>query len=689
MSTQALRDKKEPSTVLGTPEFMAPELYTEIYTETVDIYAFGLVMLEMISRETPYSECTNIVMIINKVSAGIEPDLLERVKDSELREFVRYCLKKQIFPGETEERRPSAKEVNSHNFMTTEDFKRDSCDLVYSRQEWSALQEEKQKAEATTTSSTTTATGVASPNVKDISKQESKTPSSKSSTNHTNTNDSTTATTPSLPTSNNSGTANDGDGHKVDTRAEDQALEEATKKAEEATKKAEEATRRADELSKALEEAKRVEREAEKEKEKAEQMKAEHKKVERKKVKPEKSDATNTSATATATTSTTSNDQDMNNGGSTKMEIISPTDTTYTPATATATGTTTGTTINNTMESRDGNGKEGDRLKSSSIENPEDVEKDDSCYNGDSKNCEESEPSSKTNSQKEMLRLVEEARERDRQKKIEERRANSPTQVAKREAADLAEFQKLSRQVANELNANDERAADLAEEQSRREAAESIVSTVSTSTNGAYPEMSPRSSVDISGSGKTRTTSTEGSDSTNDSSILDDAKKASRGRSDRSGTGGSKKTKKRRRERLTWKIRQSTKETIEKKNSKEELSKNLTLAPIFSLFEVVTEYSTSHKKSDKKTTKEAMRLVFPFSVLSESPYDMVSEIATGGCKCLFLTCIFYMKNDTDSCSTLLLSTPLYSSLLFLTLLYSSLLFSPVSSSTFKIVIRFE
>ena len=51
-----------------------------------------------------------------------------------------------------------------------------------------------------------------------------------------------------------------------------------------------------------------------------------------------------------------------------------------------------------------------------SIENPEDVEKDDSCYNGDSKNCEESEPSSKTNSQKEMLRLVEEAREREAQR---------------------------------------------------------------------------------------------------------------------------------------------------------------------------------------------------------------------------------------------------------------------------------
>ena len=33
------------SSVLGTPEFMAPELYDEKYDEKVDIYAFGMVLL--------------------------------------------------------------------------------------------------------------------------------------------------------------------------------------------------------------------------------------------------------------------------------------------------------------------------------------------------------------------------------------------------------------------------------------------------------------------------------------------------------------------------------------------------------------------------------------------------------------------------------------------------------------------
>ena len=35
------------SSVIGTPEFMAPEMYEEHYDESVDIYAFGMCVLEM------------------------------------------------------------------------------------------------------------------------------------------------------------------------------------------------------------------------------------------------------------------------------------------------------------------------------------------------------------------------------------------------------------------------------------------------------------------------------------------------------------------------------------------------------------------------------------------------------------------------------------------------------------------
>jgi serine/threonine protein kinase len=51
LSTEKTRTHAE--SVLGTPEFMAPELYEERYTEKVDIYAFGMAVLEMISRAPP------------------------------------------------------------------------------------------------------------------------------------------------------------------------------------------------------------------------------------------------------------------------------------------------------------------------------------------------------------------------------------------------------------------------------------------------------------------------------------------------------------------------------------------------------------------------------------------------------------------------------------------------------------
>lgn len=47
---------------------MAPEMYDEKYTQKVDIYAFGLSVLEMITNEYPYSECTNPAQIYKKVT---------------------------------------------------------------------------------------------------------------------------------------------------------------------------------------------------------------------------------------------------------------------------------------------------------------------------------------------------------------------------------------------------------------------------------------------------------------------------------------------------------------------------------------------------------------------------------------------------------------------------------------------
>ena len=45
--------------VLGTPEFMAPELYNQDYDEKVDIYSYGMSLIELATLKYPYSDCTN------------------------------------------------------------------------------------------------------------------------------------------------------------------------------------------------------------------------------------------------------------------------------------------------------------------------------------------------------------------------------------------------------------------------------------------------------------------------------------------------------------------------------------------------------------------------------------------------------------------------------------------------------
>lgn len=57
----------------GTPEFMAPEVYEEAYNELVDIYSFGMCILEMVTFEYPYSECSHPAEIYKKVISVSHP----------------------------------------------------------------------------------------------------------------------------------------------------------------------------------------------------------------------------------------------------------------------------------------------------------------------------------------------------------------------------------------------------------------------------------------------------------------------------------------------------------------------------------------------------------------------------------------------------------------------------------------
>jgi WNK lysine deficient protein kinase len=69
LATRANREGTVDGSVSGTPNFMAPEMFDGEYDETVDVYSFGLCVLEMVTRTIPYDECANLGQIYMKLSA--------------------------------------------------------------------------------------------------------------------------------------------------------------------------------------------------------------------------------------------------------------------------------------------------------------------------------------------------------------------------------------------------------------------------------------------------------------------------------------------------------------------------------------------------------------------------------------------------------------------------------------------
>ncbi|XP_037625980.1 serine/threonine-protein kinase WNK2 isoform X10 [Sebastes umbrosus] len=97
--------------VIGTPEFMAPEMYEEHYDEAVDVYAFGMCMLEMATSEYPYSECQNAAQIYRKVTSGVKPASYSKVSDPEIKEIIGECICNKW------EERYSIKDLLNHAFF--------------------------------------------------------------------------------------------------------------------------------------------------------------------------------------------------------------------------------------------------------------------------------------------------------------------------------------------------------------------------------------------------------------------------------------------------------------------------------------------------------------------------------------------------------------------------------------------
>lgn len=96
----------------------APEvLARKQLTVKVDIYSFGLFVLELITREEPFNEYKDIIpqaKLFRRIIQGYQPMSIKRIQNITAVHFIESCL----LP---EDSRPSATELLAHEFLTKSD----------------------------------------------------------------------------------------------------------------------------------------------------------------------------------------------------------------------------------------------------------------------------------------------------------------------------------------------------------------------------------------------------------------------------------------------------------------------------------------------------------------------------------------------------------------------------------------
>ena len=98
--------------IVGTPHWMAPELYKEKYDEQADIWSFGMCILELVTDTIPYQECRSAPAVYQKVLLDQKkPDILQQIGHQSVRDFIEICLEFDF------RKRPTAAELLDHPFL--------------------------------------------------------------------------------------------------------------------------------------------------------------------------------------------------------------------------------------------------------------------------------------------------------------------------------------------------------------------------------------------------------------------------------------------------------------------------------------------------------------------------------------------------------------------------------------------
>jgi len=89
--TRFMSEKKQ-MTQVGTPMWMAPEIITgKKYTEKADVYAFGIILWEILTRDEPYEEKEPMQIVVEVVNDDLRPTILPEFASSPLVALMTDC----------------------------------------------------------------------------------------------------------------------------------------------------------------------------------------------------------------------------------------------------------------------------------------------------------------------------------------------------------------------------------------------------------------------------------------------------------------------------------------------------------------------------------------------------------------------------------------------------------------------
>ena len=92
------------------PWFYAPETYEGTFTHESDIYSFGMVLLQILTKTCPYSECRSLNEIYESILNRTLPKSIDFIQDLTVKNLIISCLSEA-------HKRPSAVDLLNHPFF--------------------------------------------------------------------------------------------------------------------------------------------------------------------------------------------------------------------------------------------------------------------------------------------------------------------------------------------------------------------------------------------------------------------------------------------------------------------------------------------------------------------------------------------------------------------------------------------